>query len=83
MFQPDVVGLSGLLTLAFESMKDTVMAIENNGLRENARIIIGGALVSDNVKDYTGADAFAPDAVSGVKIIKQWIGGKRHAKTLL
>ena len=75
MFQPDVVGLSGLLTLAFESMKETVLALENEGLRDNARIIIGGALVSDQVKGYTGADAFAPDAVAGVRIIKQWIGG--------
>ena len=75
MFQPDVVGLSGLLTLAFESMKETVLAMENAGLRNNTRIIIGGAQVSDRVKDYTGADAFAPHALAGVRIIKQWIGG--------
>ena len=75
MFKPDVVGLSGLLTLAFESMKETVLAMENAGLRDDARIIIGGAQVSDHVKDYTGADAFAPHALAGVRIIKQWIGG--------
>ena len=75
MFQPDVVGLSGLLTVAFESMKETVLAIENAGLRDHTRIIIGGAQVSDRVKEYTGADASAPHAVAGIRIIKQWIGG--------
>jgi 5-methyltetrahydrofolate--homocysteine methyltransferase len=75
VFQPDVVGLSGLLTLAFESMKETVQAIEKEGLREHTRIIIGGALVSERVKDYTGADAFAPHALAGVRTIRQWIGG--------
>ena len=74
-FQPDVVGLSGLLTVAFESMKETVMTIENAGLRDSTRIIIGGAQVSAQVKDYTGADAFAPQAFAGLRIIKQWIGG--------
>jgi len=74
-FQPNVVGLSGLLTLAFESMKETILAIEEAGLQDNVRIIIGGAQVSEHVKDYTGADAFAPDALAGVRIIKQWIGG--------
>lgn len=75
LFQPDVVGLSGLLTLAFESMKETVLAMENAGLRDDARIIIGGAQVSDHVKDYTGADAFATDAFAGVRIIREWTGG--------
>ena len=75
MFHPDVVGLSGLLTVAFESMKETVLAFQNSGLRDHTRIIIGGAQVSDRVKEYTGADAFAPHALAGVRIIKQWIGG--------
>jgi 5-methyltetrahydrofolate--homocysteine methyltransferase len=74
-FKPHVVGLSGLLTLAFDSMKATVAAVQENGLRDNTRIIIGGAQVSEQVRDYTGADAFAPDALAGVRIIKQWIGG--------
>ena len=75
-FQPDVVGLSGLLTMAFESMKETVLAIENAGLRNSARIIIGGAQVSEQVRSYTGADAFAPHAFAGLRIIRQWIGGQ-------
>ena len=75
-FQPKVVGLSGLLTLAFESMKETVQAIEKAGLRGKIRIMIGGAQVTEQVKDYTGADAYCPDAVAGLKLTKQWIGGQ-------
>lgn len=75
-FQPDVVGMSGLLTLAFESMKETVQAIEEAGLRDKVRIMIGGAQVTEQVKDYTGADAFGPDALAGVRLTEQWIGGQ-------
>lgn len=75
-FQPAVVGMSGLLTLAFESMKETVQAIENAGLRGKVRIMVGGAQVTEQVKDYTGADAFGPDALAGVRLTKQWIGGQ-------
>lgn len=75
-FQPDVVGMSGLLTLAFESMKETVQAIENAGLRDKVRIMIGGALVTEQVKNYTGADAFGSDALTGVRLTEQWIGGQ-------
>ncbi len=75
-FQPDVVGMSGLLTLAFESMKKTVQAIEGAGLREEIRIMIGGGQVTERVKDYTGADAYGPDALVGLRLTKQWIGGQ-------
>ncbi len=74
-YQPDVVGMSGLLTLAFDSMKTTVGAIESAGLRDNIKIIIGGAQVSEQVQIYTGADAFGADAVAGVRQIKQWLEG--------
>ncbi len=75
-FQPDVVGMSGLLTLAFKSMKKTVQAIEGAGLREEIRIMIGGGQVTERVKDYTGADAYGPDALVGLRLTKQWIGGQ-------
>jgi methylmalonyl-CoA mutase cobalamin-binding domain/chain len=75
-FQPQVVGMSGLLSLAFDSMKETVEAIEKNGLREKVKIMIGGGQVTEQVKDYTGADAFGPNAIAAVKLTKQWIGEK-------
>jgi methylmalonyl-CoA mutase cobalamin-binding domain/chain len=75
-FQPRVVGMSGLLTLAFDSMKETVEAIEKAGLREKVRIMIGGGQVTEKVKDYTGADAQGADAIAGVRLCKKWMGGQ-------
>ncbi len=73
-FRPKVVGMSGLLTVAFESMKKTVQAIEAAGLRDTVRIMVGGAQVSEQVKVYTAADAFGPDAVAGLRLAQKWIG---------
>ncbi len=73
--QPDVVGLSGLLTLAFETMKDTVDAIKEAGLRDQVKIMIGGAPVDEHVQAYTGADAWGKDAMEAVCLAKQWVGG--------
>jgi methylmalonyl-CoA mutase cobalamin-binding domain/chain len=72
--QPDVVGLSGLLTLAFQSMKETVDAIKEAGLRDNVKIMIGGAPVDEHVQEYTGADAWGKDAMEAVSLAKQWTG---------
>jgi methanogenic corrinoid protein MtbC1 len=73
-FQPKIVGMSGLLTLAFDSMKRTVQAIEEAGLRKEVRIMIGGGVVTEKIKDYSGADAYAPDAMAGVRLAKAWTG---------
>jgi len=73
--QPDVVGLSGLLTLAFDSMKATVDAIKDAGLRDSVKIMIGGAPVDEHVQKYAGADAWGKDAMEAVSLAKQWIGG--------
>ena len=75
-FRPSVVGMSGLLTLAFDAMKETVQALQSAGLRDQVKIMIGGGQMSEKVKDYTGADAYGPDALAGVRLCKQWIGGK-------
>ncbi|MDW7739302.1 MAG: cobalamin-dependent protein [Bacillota bacterium] len=70
-----VVGLSGFLTLAHESMKKTVDAIESAGLRDKVKVMIGGGQIDDMVKDHIGADAYGLDATDAVKLAKQWIGG--------
>ena len=75
-FQPLVVGMSCLLTLAFDSMKETVEAIENAGLREKVKIMVGGGQVSEMVRDYANADAYGEDAVSAVRLAKNWVGVK-------
>jgi trimethylamine corrinoid protein len=74
-FQPQVVGLSGFLTLAFDTMKETVEAIQAAGLRDQVKIMVGGGQMDDQVRAYTGADAYGRDAMSAVKLAKDWIGG--------
>ena len=71
----NLVGLSGFLTLAFQSMKDTVDAIKEAGLRDNVKIMIGGGQIDEQVKDFTGADAYGKDAMAAVQLAKGWIGG--------
>lgn len=73
---PEVVGLSGLLTLAFDSMKQTVEAITDAGLRDRVKIMIGGGAIDDEVRKYTGADAYGDDAMVAVSLVKRWTGGK-------
>ena len=70
-----VVGLSGFLTLAFQSMKDTVEAIKKAGLQNKVKIMIGGGQIDDQIKTFTGADAYGKDAMEAVKLAKGWIGG--------
>lgn len=70
-----VVGLSGFLTLAFQSMKDTVEAIKGAGLRNKVKIMIGGGQIDEQVRSFTGADAYGKDAMEAVKLAKGWIGG--------
>ena len=73
-FQPDVVGLSGFLTLAFDSMKETIEAIQDAGLRDKLKIMIGGGQVDQTVLNYTGADAFGTNAIDAVSLCKNWMG---------
>ncbi|OGP53631.1 MAG: hypothetical protein A2Y65_04750 [Deltaproteobacteria bacterium RBG_13_52_11] len=75
-FKPQVVGMSGLLTLAYDSMKNTVQTIEEAGLRDSVKIMIGGGQMSETVRKYAGADAFGKDAMEGVNLAKKWIGTK-------
>ncbi len=71
-----IVGLSGFLTLAFDSMKQTVDAMKAAGLRDKVRVMIGGGQITEEVKNYTGADAYGKDAMAGVTLAKQWTGVK-------
>ncbi|MDP7601073.1 MAG: cobalamin-dependent protein [Rhodospirillales bacterium] len=71
---PEIVSLSGFLTLAFDSMKETVEAISEAGLREEVKIMIGGGQVDEQILNYTGADSFGLNAMSAVNQCKEWIG---------
>jgi methanogenic corrinoid protein MtbC1 len=67
-----VVGLSGFLTLAYESMKDTVKAVRDAGL-DDVKIMIGGGQITEEIKKYTGADAYGKDAMTGVALARKWL----------
>jgi methanogenic corrinoid protein MtbC1 len=73
-FQPEVVGLSGFLTVAFDSMKRTVEAIHAAGLRDTVKIMVGGGTVDEHACSYAGADAYGTDAMTAVTLAKQWTG---------
>jgi methanogenic corrinoid protein MtbC1 len=73
-FKPDVIGLSGFLTLAFDSMKETIEAIDHDGRRRGRKIMIGGGQIDETVRAYTGADAFGVNAVEAVNLCKRWTG---------
>lgn len=72
--KPEIVGMSGVLTLALESMKETVDALEEAGLRDSVKIIIGGNPVTKEACEQIGADAFTTNAAEGVKISQGWVG---------
>lgn len=61
-----VIALSALLTTTMPSMKDTIEALKEAGVRDQVKIMIGGAPVTQNYADEIGADGYAPDAASAV-----------------
>ncbi len=72
-FGADVIGLSGLLTLAFEPMKKVVDTLNERGLRDKYKVLIGGGQLDAQVCKYTGSDAFVTDAVAGMNLCKEWV----------
>ena len=67
-----IVGLSGVLTLALDSMKATVDALKAAGLKEQVKVIVGGAPVSEGTDILTGADAWAKTPQTTVQVCKKW-----------
>jgi len=66
-----IVALSGVLTLAIDSMKDTIDALKAAGLND-VKVIIGGAPVSESAKEVTGADEWAYSPQKTVQVCKEW-----------
>jgi methanogenic corrinoid protein MtbC1 len=73
-----IVGLSGLLTVAFDPMKNTIEALR--ALGTPLKIMVGGAPVTESVREYVGADARGEDALDAVKLADQWIGQAETAR---
>jgi len=73
--QPHVVALSALLTTTMPSMKTTIEALRAAGLREQVKVVIGGAPVTQRYADEIGADGYAPDANSAVRKVRELVQG--------
>jgi methylmalonyl-CoA mutase cobalamin-binding domain/chain len=72
--QPAIVGLSGFITVAFDAMRETVEALEDAGLRDRVKIMVGGGLVDEETRVYAKADAYGKDAMAAVSLSKEWLG---------
>jgi 5-methyltetrahydrofolate--homocysteine methyltransferase len=70
----EVVGMSALLTTTMQGMRTTIKAMEDMGVRENVKVIIGGAPVTDAYAKEIGADGYAPDASRAVALTKKLLG---------
>jgi len=68
--QPQVVGISALLTTTMAEMKNTIQAIEWAGFRKQVKMIVGGAPVTEKFAREIGADGYAPDAASAVDVVR-------------
>jgi 5-methyltetrahydrofolate--homocysteine methyltransferase len=73
-FAPHIVGMSALLTTTMRSMGDTVKAIEEAGLRDQVKVMIGGAPVTQSFADDIGADGYAANAASAADLAKRLVG---------
>ncbi len=68
-----VLCMSGLLTLAFDSMKETIHEVTDAGLRDKVRIMVGGGPVNNLVCEVVGADDWGADAQAAVRLAKSWL----------
>jgi 5-methyltetrahydrofolate--homocysteine methyltransferase len=71
---PDVLGMSALLTTTMVFMKDIVEALEEDNLKDKVKVVIGGAPITQSYADEIGADGYAPDAASAVDMVKGLLG---------
>ena len=70
-FQPDVLGLSALLTTTMREMEHTLNVLEKAGLRKRVKVMIGGAPITQEFSDSIGADGYASNAVSAAELAKR------------
>lgn len=69
--QPQLVGMSALLTTTMVQMKATIEALQEAGVRDSVKIMVGGAPVTEVFAREIGADAYAPDAASAVDVARE------------
>ena len=78
---PQIVGMSGLLTVAIEAMKTTQSPRSTRRAYTTVlKIMVGGAPITEQVRGYTGADGWGKDAVEAVELARQWVGDGAHVR---
>jgi 5-methyltetrahydrofolate--homocysteine methyltransferase len=70
----NVIGMSALLTTTMNNMQNTIQALQASGIRDQVKVVVGGAPVTDDYARAIGADGFAPDASSAVRAVRGLIG---------
>ncbi len=71
---PDILGMSALLTTTMRAMEQTIKVLQEAGLREQVKIMVGGAPVTQSFAEQIGADGYAANAASAVDLAKQFVG---------
>ncbi len=72
--KPDILGMSALLTTTMANMEKTIRFLEENGVRDEVKVLIGGAPISQKYADDIGADGYAPDASQAAVIATRLMG---------
>jgi len=73
-FEPDVIGMSALLTTTMRAMSQTIQALQEAGIRNRVKVMVGGAPVTQGFADQIGADGYASNAAAAVDLAKRFIG---------
>lgn len=71
--RPHILAMSALLTVTAPNMQDVIRKLKEKGLRGDIKVIVGGAPLTEDYAKKVGADAYAPDAMVGVNICKEWM----------
>jgi len=72
-FQPDIVGMSALLTTTMRAMGDTIKALEEAGVRDSVKIMVGGAPVTKSFAEKIGANGYASNAAAAADLAKKFV----------
>jgi 5-methyltetrahydrofolate--homocysteine methyltransferase len=72
--QPDLLGMSALLTTTAPQMRAVIAALRAEGLRDKVKVMVGGAVLNQRLSEEYGADGYAPDGTSAVRLAKTLMG---------
>jgi corrinoid protein of di/trimethylamine methyltransferase len=73
---PDILGMSGLLSTSLSIMGEVIEALKKEGLRDGVKVLLGGSPVTDEFGKRVGADATTNEALSGIRIMEKWMEEK-------